>query len=332
MTYANPFKTCLIVGLSLASFSSLSQTATAQDVATFEIENFIGRLTITNGETFSIKGEQSGSLTQSESIWRIDGDEEINVTSCRQNNSRIELSFGSWSWFGRSGGYKNLDEYPHLKVTLPATAKLKISQSVIYGDVQDLGAADITLNHCGDMVLGSIDGQFNLEILGSADLQAGTVGRADITIRGSGDVSLDKVGDFALSVNGSGDIDVETINGTASILSNGSGDVEIDDLVGHFEYRNRGSGDLSIDDLHADKAYINVNGSGDVEIDSGDVVDLSVKTNGSGDVDYGGQADNVVARTNGSSDIYVKTANGEVIASANGSGSVKVNGVRYERD
>ncbi|MEP6343999.1 MAG: DUF2807 domain-containing protein [Maricaulaceae bacterium] len=332
MTYTYPFKTSLIAGLTLVSFSSLSTTAFAQETVTFEIENFIGRLTITNGDEVSIKGADANTLSEQGNVWRIDGDEEINVTSCRANNSRVELSFGSWSWLGRSGGYKNLDEYPHLKVTLPDNANLKLSDSVIYGDIADLGAADITLNYCADMVLGSVERQLKLEILGSADLQADTVGYADVTIRGSGDLSLEQVGDFTLSVNGSGDVDVETINGTALISSKGSGDIEIDDLVGNFEYRSQGSGDLSIDELRGDKAYISVNGSGDVEIDAGDVVDLSIKTNGSGGVDYGGRSDNVFARSNGSSDIYVKTARAEVTASANGSGSVKVDGVRYERD
>ena len=342
MTYSNPFKTCLIAGLTLASFSSLSTAAIAQDrvtsavatseVITFEIENFIGRMTIKNGEGFSIKGADANTLSEKGNVWRIDGREEVKVTSCRESNSRVELSFGSWNWLSRSGGYKNLDEYPHLKVTLPDTARLKISKSVIYGDTKDLGAADITLNHCGDLVLGSVAETLDVEIKSSADVHADNVGTANVSIHGSGDVSLNEVGDFSLSINGSGDVDVSSINGTAILNTNGSGDIEIDDINGSLEYRSQGSGDISIDDLQASNAYISTNGSGDVEIDSGDVIDLSVKTSGSGDVDYGGHAETVTARTSGSSDIYVKKVSGEVSVSVSGSGSVRMDGIRYERD
>lgn len=332
MKHSNSIKTLLITGLSVASFVGLSSPAFAQDTVSFEVMNFIGRMTIVNGDEVSIKGADAGTLSEQGTVWRVDGGEEIKVTSCRENNSRVELSFGSWSFLGRSGGYKNLDEYPHLKVTLPDTARLTISDSVIYGDAKDLGAADITLNHCGDLVLGSIAQTLELEIKGSADLEADDVGTANIFIRGSGDVSLDEVGDFSLSINGSGDVDVSSINGAATLNTNGSGDIEIDDIDGSLEYRNQGSGDLSIDDLRASTAYISINGSGDVEIDSGGVDDISITTNGSGDVSFGGQAGDVKVRSSGSSDVFVKDASGDVRARVNGSGSVKVDGTRYKRN
>ena len=281
MTYQKTIKSLLIAGLSVASFSQLCGTASAQEEpVTLEIENFIGRLTIKNGDTVSVKGERADSLSQNDNLWTVNGGEEAKVTNCREKNSRVELSFGSWSWRGRSGGYKDLDDYPHLKVTLPANAHLKISKSMIYGDGGDLGSAEIALDHCGDLVLGSIKEYLKLDIHGSADFKAEGVGTAEIAIRGSGDVSLDEVGDFSFRGNGSGDVDVAAISGTTLITTNGSGDIELDDLVGNFEYSNQGSGDLSIDHLEGSKVNIRLNGSGDVEIDSCVIETLSIKTNG----------------------------------------------------
>ena len=122
----------MMTGLSVLTLSAAFTPAYAQESgAVLEIENFIGRLTITNGERVSVKGEANGSLSQTDNLWHIDGGEEIEGASCRENNSRIELSIGSWSWIGRRGGYKNLNEYPHLKVTLPPHAHLKVSESCL---------------------------------------------------------------------------------------------------------------------------------------------------------------------------------------------------------
>jgi len=308
----NNNRNLLITSLSTLMFAMAATPAFAQGSGpVLEIENFL-----------SDKGN----------VWRIDGQEKLNVSSCRSNNSRVELSFGSWSWLGRSGGYKNLNEYPHLKITLPSNAALKISDSIIFGDSQDLGSADISLNHCSDLVFESISKYLNLNIAGSGDFTAKDIGSADIAIKGSGDVVLDDVGDLSLSISGSGDFNAETVRGVAALRVHGSGDIEIDDIRGSLNYKSQGSGDLSIDEITAETAQISVNGSGGVEIDTGDIKEMTVSTNGSGDVSYRGHAGDVEARANGSSDVYIRKTSGEVWANVNGSAGVKINGVRYHRD
>lgn len=330
-------RTACVASLSALLLCAAHTPAFAQDIfqqaqPTLEIENFIGRMTITNGESVSIKGADGGTISDNENVWNIDGGEDIKVSSCRESNSRVEISFGSWSWLGRSGGYKNLDEYPHLKITLPSNTHLKISGSVIYGDGKDLGSADISLGHCSDLVFGDITGPLDLDISASGDLTADHVGAADIRIKGSGDVTLESVSDLEVSINGSGDFEVGAITGDAILSSRGSGDIDIDELTGVLDYQSNGSGDLSIDDIESDQVKISTNGSGDVDFGSGNIDRLKVRTNGSGDVSFRGQAGDVEARSNGSSDIYVRKASGEVRANVSGSGGVKIDGVRYKRD
>lgn len=321
------------VGFSALSYSAVLTPAFAADSApSLEIENFIGRITIVNGDDVSIKGEAQGTVRRDKNMWYVDGEEKIKQTSCRNKGSKIELSFGNWSWRRLTGGYEDLNDYPHLKVTLPRDAHLKISESVIYGDSKDLGAADISLKHCSDLALGSIAGALDLNIASSADVKAEDVGTADISVKGSGDVSFDAIGDLNLSIIGSGDFNAESVTGRTVLKTHGSGDIEINELHGSLKYNNQGSGDLWIDDITATDVQISLHGSGDAEIMSGSIETVSVSTNGSGDVAFKGRAGDVGVRSNGSSDVYIRKSSGDVHIATNGSGSAKVNGVRYDRD
>ena len=350
-------RTALAAGFIVLTSTAFFTPAFADDnqaetfAPSLQIENFIGRMTIVNGETVSITGEVDGTVAQDKNSWHIDGGEVLRNSHCRKNKSRIEVSFGSWNWLGRSGGYKNLSDYPHLKITLPAHAHLKISDSIIFGDSENLGTADISLDHCSDLVLGTVTGDFTLDISGSADVKAQNIGTGDISIHGSGDVlvadveGLDLVisgsGDFdagyisgktTVSVNGSGDVDIEHIQGGLDYRGNGSGDIDVDSLNGALDYSNHGSGDIVIDKIYANVVDVSLNGSGDAALGAGKIGRIYVSTHGSGGVTFRGDAGDVDVRTRGSSDVFVRTASGEVKANVQGSSDVKINGVRYKRN
>lgn len=314
------------------SFSSLSaQTLASQNSAEFEITDFIGRITVVNGETVKLSGADETTVTQDGQRWAVSGDIIAKASSCRENNSRVEISLGDWSWRGRRGGYKNLNEYPHLKITLPPDAYLKISNSVIYGDVDNIGRADIDLRHCGDLVLGNISRGLDLNISGSADFTAKDIGKANVRVTGSGDVTADNIGALSLDVTGSGSFEAKSVTGSANITVQGSGSVEIDDVVGNLDYEGNGSGELSIDDIEAEELSIRINGSGDVEIDSGEIGKVSIITNGSSDVSYDGKAENLRVKASGSSDVTVKKVSGEIDVNVSRAADVRVNGVDYKR-
>lgn len=312
--------------------SAFAQTAQSDNLSKLKIENFIGRITVKNGDTLNVSGAKDGSFNLIGQTGTISGDEVIKSVNCRERNSRIEISFGNWAWRARSGGYKNIDDYPHLKITLPSDAHLEISDSVIYGDINDLGSADINLAHCGDIVTGDITGELELNISGSADFSAKDIGAAVIKVSGSGDVNLENIGPLSLIITGSGDFESEDIIGDAVITVQGSGDIDINKLTGGLEYKNNGSGDFELDDVKADKMFIRLNGSGDAEIDSGDIDDVTIITRGSGDVSYGGKAVNLDVTARGSSDVRVKKASGDVNVDVSGSSDVYVNRVHYEQD
>jgi len=317
----------------LALTTSLSPVlAQTPEAATVEIDSFIGRVTITNGDEVSIRGEAEGTLSRNGSSLVIDGKDKVEVTSCRQRNSRVELSFGDWSWRGRSGGYKNIDEYPHLKITVPEDTRLIIKDSVIYGDVETIDSAEINMPHCSDLVIGDVTGELDVNIAGSADLTAQDVGEASIKITGSGDVTVDDVGSLSLNITGSGDFEAENIAGDVIISVQGSGDVELDKLVGSLTYDSQGSGDLNIDKITQGDVLMTLQGSGDVEIDSGKVEDINITVRGSGDVSYGGSAVDADITAHGSSNVYVKKASGDVQVSISSSADVYVNGNHYERN
>jgi len=322
----------LMLAVLTAQSPSFAQTSRSDVVPALKIENFIGRITVKNGDIMRVENAKDGTLTQDGQSWVISGGEEINGVNCRARNSRVEISFGNWSWRKRSGGYKNINDYPHLKITLPKHAHLDISGSVIYGDIDDLGSAHIRMPACADITARHITGELDLGISGSGDFSAENIGTAQIRIGGSGDVILEDVGPLNLSISGSGDFDAESVDGDAAISVNGSGDIEVETITGNLEYKNNGSGDLLIDSLNGDLLDVRLNGSGDVEIDRGDVIDARINTNGSGDVDFGGTAVNADVQTSGSSDVRIKKASGEVHVDVGGSSDVYVNRTHYERD
>lgn len=351
MTRTSIFKAAAL-GLSSALLMGTSALA---DGPTLEITNFVGQILVTQAPgNIDVSGAESGTLSTGGDTTTIDGGMEFNNSNCRNVNGKVSLSFGKSNWNWIKGGYKDLDEYPKLSITVPEGSNFVLRDSVIFGTLPDLANADMKLSSCGDLEMGDITGALNAQISGSGDLQTGDVkGRADIKISGSGDFEAGDVTDADISISGSGDANVGDIilkdRSTAKIRVSGSGDIEAGRIRGNADVRVTGSGDAKLGEIDGD-AIIESNGSGDITIDSVDGTTLSVRSNGSSDVKIeSGDVTSIMVSTNGSSladldvrtvsasvkaggasDVYIKDASGEREVSRRGSASVKIGKTRYK--
>ncbi|PHR60212.1 MAG: hypothetical protein COA43_07900 [Robiginitomaculum sp.] len=319
------FMTVLLSATTLALFAS---PAMAADSPTLRIENFIGTLDLVNstGSKISVQDADGASIDVHGDGVTIDDGVEIKNTHCKSSKSNIKIGMGSWKVLKRSGGYKDLNTYPKLKITAPENTHLIITNSVIFGDVENLGSAEIHIRSCGDLEIGDVAGEVGLYISGSGDLDIGDTGPATIRISGSGDV---EAGDFVsadIRVSGSGDLDAGDIAGFVRIASSGAGDIELEHLGNGLEYSGSGASDLRIKSVSGGDLIIHASGSGDVDIKKGSVDKLDIRASGASDVRYGGTSNSAEARASGASDVYMHAPSGHLHTSDSGAGDVHVKG------
>ena len=331
----------LVVGAIMAS----PMSAYADEVPVLEIENFIGKITWKTGERLSAKitdNKKDVTFYEDADLLKIDGGiEDVNDANCRGYSGKYEFDIGirKSGWFG---GYKDLDEFPTLEITMPENTAVKIENAIpfIMGD-PDVSSLSIRTNGCSDITVGDVRDFIDLQSKGSGDLTAGDTPKADISIRGSGDVELDSVGQLDLSLTGSGDVDIETL-GSGDISLRGSGDIEIGDVSADIELSSAGSGDITLGNVAGKLVYggsgsgdfyaksanqyvsVKISGSGDAEIDGGEAEELVMTATGSSNATYGGTAVNAKLRASGSSDIEVYRVTGSASQSETGSADVKI--------
>lgn len=339
----------LLTALGFALTTSLlPQEAFANEVQTgtvlapvLKIENFIGKVTINNAETLSMTGQAPDTLRQDARKLVIDGGEKFSNVNCRKTSAKISLAIGKKKWIGRSAGYKDLDQYPHLKVTVPENTKLIIKNSIVFGQSQTLGAADINVRSCGDLELGDITGPLDLKVNGSSNFQADNVGNADITITGSGDAQIAQAANVTVKVSGSGDIRLDDVQSLKARLT-GAGDLQVGDVTDGFHVATSGSSDVKAKDINGTvdisgngsssvktgsvhgNASIKLSGSGDVNIPRGEISHLNVYTTGSSDVRFNGVAHTAELEAYGSSDIHIKKITGTYKANSSRSADIHV--------
>lgn len=337
----------------------LSAPAHANDGPTLSITNFIGQVTVNKaGGDITVRGERDGTVNTDGARTVIDGGEVLNTTNCRNVNGKVSLSIGNKNWGWRKGGYKDLDTYPHLKITIPAGTHVQIDDSIIFGQITDIGSGDINISSCSDLNVGDIAGNLNSRISGSGDLMVGDIGGAlDLSISGSGDFDSGDVGALNLSVSGSGDADIGdvaknanenggltviklsgsgdveagVIYGNADIRVSGSGDADIDGVIGDLIIESRGSGNASIDTINAPRLSVSTSGSGDIDIEGGTAGDVLATAGGSSSVQLDITAETATVKAGGSSDIRIRKTTSEPEVSVGGSADAKINGQRYTR-
>lgn len=350
--------------LALLAATSVSTSAWANDVPTLSIENFIGTIDVRTGDydKITVTDADGAPVTRKRGGVSIDGGETIKNANCKTSNLSANISIGKWTWKKRKGGYKDLEEYPTIIITAPENTHLIIDEAIIFGDVGNIGSADIQIRSCGDLEFANINGQVDLRIAGSGDVSMGNGGVGDISIAGSGDftaLNMDSVkiaiagsgdvqvadisgsaratiagsgdtefgsvgGDFHYRGAGSGDLDVGNIDGNAEISTGGSGNVEIGRIEGDLSYTSGGSGGLDADYVGGTELTAKTGGSGTVEIDGGNITELYVQAGGSGSIRYDGKSVNAELYTNGSGSITVQEPSGRLRKRKHGSGSIRI--------
>lgn len=321
------FKKNLIsaTGLTLLT-ASVGIFASASSAPELSIKNFIGTIDVVTGDydKITVTDADGVPVDSSRSGVQIDGGYEINNAHCKSNRSSVNIGIGSWKYLKRTGGYKDLKEYPKVKVQAPKNTHIVIKKSVIFGDVEDIGSADIHIGSCGDLKFGNVNGKLDLGISGSGDVTMGDAGTSNISISGSGDYEAGDLASADIYVSGSGDLDVGDILGHAKITSGGAGDIEVSRIKGGLEYKGSGSSDFEADYVGGGDLYIRSSGSGDVNIDDGDVGDLDIHASGASDVVYRGNSKDAKARASGASDITIDRPSGDLYTTDSGAGDVHV--------
>ena len=334
--------------LSTALMLGLSSPAFAEG-PTLTIQNFIGKITIQTEPDIPLsvlqqKRSSEVDIANTSSGLVIDGGiDELRGTKCKGYYGNL-----SWSWTGKKeshsnfGGYEDLDRYPALTIAAPQNTHLVIENSIPFGQVEDIGSADVSISHCGRLTMENVAGDAGFNISGSGDLQVGDVQNLTARIRGSGDIEAGNVagdaqlrisgsGDITmgdaetadLGVSGSGDIEIARIAERLNIQSSGSGDVIVEGSYGKLIYSSRGSGDLSVDEVNGE-VEVETGGSGDVDIDDGELSYLKIRATGASDVEFDGTAKNADLRARGASDIYVYEVTGTLERSESGAADISV--------
>ena len=333
----------VIIGSTALAMMAASPAAFAGE--TLEIRDFIGTITWSNGP-LSVEATKNTGDTQisgRSSILVEGGIEKINGRDCGSSYGRYDLNWFGKRKEGRIGGYKNLEEYPELNITLPRDATLLIQNSVVFTDgTPDISNVELELRHCGNVTLGNIEntlaldgrgsadvtvantGQIVASLRGSGDLEGGNSGDVLIESHGSGDIDLDDLASLEISLHGSGDLEVGDIVGTVDISSHGSGDVDLNHVKGGLSYSGHGSGDFDASSVSGAKIYLKSHGSGDVDIGGGEVGSLDITARGSATIEYSGEAETANLQASGSGDIFVEHVLGDATLKTSGSGDIDI--------
>ncbi|NNC38181.1 MAG: hypothetical protein EX271_00490 [Acidimicrobiales bacterium] len=313
--------------MSAACLAALSTAAMADDGPVLKIENFIGTVDVITGDYNEIKvtDADGAPIDRTRSGVTIDGGETINKINCRQNKLSVDIGIGNWGWKKRSGGYKNLNEYPKVKITAPDTTHVVIDNAVIFGEFGTIGSADMKIRSCGDIELANVTGELDLKISGSGDVTMNNAGATTVSVSGSGDLEGNDFASLNLSVSGSGDVEIEDVAGFADISTRGSGDVELGTVSGGLEYRGSGSSNLDVEFVKGD-LFVRTSGSGDVNIEDGEVEKMTLRASGSSNIEYDGRAVDAEAYASGSSDIYIKRPSGRLQSEDSAAGDVHIDG------
>lgn len=336
------FKSAIIGSIALAMMA-VSPVAFAGE--TLEIRDFIGTITWSNGP-LSVEVTKNAGDTQisgRSSILVDGGIEKINGRDCGSSYGRYDLDWFGKRKEGRFGGYKNLEDYPELNITLSRDATLLIQNSVVFTDgTPDFSNVELELRHCGDVTLGNVEntlaldgrgsadvtvgntGQIAARLRGSGDLEGGNSGDVLIKSHGSGDVDLGELSSLEISLHGSGDLDTGYIIGTVDISSHGSGDVDLNHVKGGLSYSGHGSGDLEVTSVSGSSLYLKSHGSGDVDIGGGEVRSLDITARGSATIEYSGEAETANLQASGSGDIFVDRVLGDATVKSSGSGDIDI--------
>lgn len=154
--------------------------------------------------------------------------------------------------------------YAYMKLSVSVPPQLAVSLRSGSGDViaESLQSLDFH-SGSGDLKASQIAGALALQ-LGSADVEAHSVGSVELRSTGSGDVTVSDIrGDVRAGHVGSADLHFSDVQGNVFVGSVGSGNVRLENVGANIQVDRIGSGDLVINGV-AGNLEVGANGSGDV--------------------------------------------------------------------
>lgn len=166
----------------------------------------------------------------------------------------------------RERRWRDKDDWVTVTLTVPAGTKLEID------------------GFTGEGTVGDLRGALSVDGMNSGKLSVGRVSTASIGIDGSGDVKLGDVDrDIEIEINGSGSVATGRTSGKAALSINGSGEITLAHANGAINAEINGSGDIRIQSGVADPLAVEINGSGSLLLD-GVARNQSIDQSGSGNV------------------------------------------------
>jgi hypothetical protein len=264
----------------VASIVSASSGANAAP-RLLEIENYVGRIDMRTSNSPDMNvvvtaGRKANAIvTNRGNISRVQGNfGRMDNVNCQTQNGRTTLTI--------NGTKYSPEDLPVITATTNSIHGLRIRNSHISGQVGDIGGVSLGMQSCGDIVIGNILYDAQINIAGSGDVRVGNVGgQAEINIAGSGDATIGDIRrNLTANIAGSGDLRTGNIGGSADLNIAGSGNVDL----------------AATPILNA-----NVAGSGDILVRGGrGAVEATIV--GSGDLNYRGTAISPKVRLLGTGD------------------------------
>ncbi len=270
--------------IAIAAVLTAAGAASAQDIV---IEDTMARIVWTEADAVSVSVDNPSNATETPDVQERNG--RFTVTgdlgrmrnlSCRGEGDDLRVRTS------RRGDYRSIGDFPVIEVSAPSDARLIIEDSMILGEVGDLGSGEVEMDGCGELSIGNVSNDLSASVDGSGDIRIGDIGgQGDLEVAGSGDLTAGDVdGGAELEVAGSGNLSTGRINGGASVEVAGSGDVSVGSIDGGLDVDIAGSGDVVVGGGAADPLVVDIAGSGNVEL-QGDARDPEISIMGSGDVD-----------------------------------------------
>lgn len=253
-----------------------------------------------------------------------------------------------WRKFHENTFEEFLNDYPTLRVRVPAGTALTLDNAIaivnigdlngqlivnrgfLQGDIGDMADADISVYGSEDISLGAVRDHLKAKLGGSGNFTAASAGSAYLALGGSGDMEIGAIaGDADLKISGSGDIAAADIRGAMSARVSGSGDIKTGDVGKGGAFKISGSGDIDTQSVNG-SVTAQISGSGDISIGDGRAENLEVRIQGSGDFEFDGVSTNLDASVHGSGSVNVAKNTGSLRTS--GRGEFRIGGITIEND
>lgn len=246
-------QTIMIIGGALvAALISISISTSAfakEPVRILEIKNFVGRIEMRTSSNPNIElrvvpgRKANANITQNANTAIVNGGfAQPVLLSCVKDGGRDLVRINGTNY--------EMRDLPTIVATGSVRNGLRVKDSMIFGNVGDIGGASLTLLGCGSLVLGNVAHDLEVENVGGSSFRAGNIG-----------------GNAQLSVAGRGNIVVHDVANNLRIDLVGSGQVRAEDIGNIGELGIAGSGNIIL--ASARSVDASIAGSGDIEIIGG---------------------------------------------------------------